>query len=338
MTNPVVAEVWRGGIVESHHRGAISVAGPGGSIMLSLGDVATDVYPRSAIKIFQALPLVESGAADAFGFGDASLALACASHNGEVRHANAAREMLAACGLDHGALECGAHRPMGPDASWELAWSHGEPTALHNNCSGKHAGMAATAVHLGEDPAGYVRPDHPVQQRVRGVLEEMTGAELKSRPCGVDGCSVPTWAFSLAEMALGLSRLATGEGPGAAHADAGARLLAACFAEPEMTSGAGRCCAQIIRASGKRAYVKVGAEGVYCGVVPDLGVGIALKIDDGGKRAAEVAIAAVVSALLPDAADALEPFRNVTLTNWRSIETGVLRPSSEFSSALGAIR
>jgi len=337
MTNPVIAEVWRGGIVESRHRGAICIVGPGGTTLFESGDIDQDVYPRSAIKIFQALPLIESGAADAFGFGQPALALACASHNGEARHTDQAAAMLADCGCDAGTLECGAHDPRDRDVLRQLAIEGRAASAIHNNCSGKHAGMIATAMHLGEDPAHYVDQEHPVQQRIRATMSELTDTLLENAPCAIDGCSVPTWALPLNKTALGLSRLVTGEGPGADHKDAAARLMAACIAEPEMTSGIGRNCAHVMRASRGRAYVKTGAEGVYCGAVPERGIGIALKIDDGHSRASEVTIAAVVSALLPDTADALAPWRNIRLRNWRQFDVGELRPSAALMTVLAAI-
>lgn len=338
MTNPVLAEVWRGGIVESQHRGAVCIVGPNGTTEFETGDTQRAIFPRSAIKIFQAIPLIESGAAGAYGFDNVALALACASHNGEPRHAQAASDMLAACKSSSETLECGVQKPMGPEALWELAASQAAPTSLHNNCSGKHAGMIATATHLGEDPSGYVKLEHPVQQRIRAVLAEMTDTTLDTVPCGIDGCSVPTWAFPLRNMALGMSRLVTGEGPGAAHKSAADRLIAACTAEPEMTSGAGRRCGAIMQATQGRAYVKVGAEGVYCAAIPERGLGIALKIDDGTTRAAESAISQIVSTLLPHAADALAPLRHATLKNWRDLEVGTIKSSSNFTTSLAGVR
>lgn len=334
MTNPVLVEAWRGGIVESFHTGAVCVAGPGDTVRYSAGDIDRDIYPRSAIKIIQALPLIETGAADAYQFDNKSLALACASHNGEARHTAQASKMLEACGQSFATLECGTQKPMGPNALWDLAESQGSASPLHNNCSGKHAGMIATATHLGEDPTRYTQPDHPVQQRIRDLFSALVDIDLPHAPCGTDGCSVPTWALPLRNMALGMSRLVTGEGAGAAHKPAADRLIAACCSEPEMTSGAGRRCAEIIQASAGRAYVKVGAEGVYCGAIPELGVGIALKIDDGGTRAAEVAVATLISALLPGQKDALAPFRNVTLKNWNKINVGDLKPAPDFAAGI----
>src|SRR5579862_6074320 len=148
MNNPILVEVLRGSLVESRHRGAVAVADADGGTLLALGDVTTPIFPRSAVKALQALPLVETGAADAFGFGDEELALACASHSGEPGHVTGVTRMLAKAGLDATALRCGAHWPMAQPATAALARS-GEPTALHNNCSGKHAGFICDACAIG---------------------------------------------------------------------------------------------------------------------------------------------------------------------------------------------
>ena len=170
MTNPVLVEVLRGGIVESVHRGAAIVCDARGAVVLEIGDANQPVFPRSAVKAIQALPLVESGAADKFGFGNRELALACASHSGEEAHAKLAAAMLASADLDEAALECGSHWPLGDEATRTLARTGGEPCALHNNCSGKHSGFICTCVQEGVDPAGYVGRNHQSQQRVRDAM------------------------------------------------------------------------------------------------------------------------------------------------------------------------
>src|SRR5579862_4371719 len=199
MNNPVLVEVLRGGLVESRHSGAVAVVDAEGATVLAIGDVTTPVFPRSAVKALQALPLIESGAADRYGFGDEELALACSSHSGEQGHVAVASRMLAKAGLDASALSCGAHWPMYQPAAFALART-GVPSALHNNCSGKHAGFLCTACSMGVDHAGYIRPDHPLQQRVRGVLEDLTGTALGPEQCAIDGCSVPTWAIPLKDL------------------------------------------------------------------------------------------------------------------------------------------
>ncbi|MCB1491288.1 MAG: asparaginase [Rhodobiaceae bacterium] len=299
-TNPVLVEVTRGGIVESRHRGSIAIANDSGAIVTAIGDVGRAVFPRSSVKAFQALPLVETGAADAFGFTEKELALACSSHIGEDDHVATARAMLAKAGLDETALECGPQWPALPGDIAALHAAKGTWDTVHNNCSGKHSGMLALARHLGVATAGYVKRDHPVQATVRQALEEMTGAALATAPCGLDGCSIPTYAVPLTGLATGFARFATGAGLAPVRARAVARLRDACFAHPEMVAGTGRFCTEVMRLLPGRAFVKTGAEGVYCAAFPTRGIGIALKCDDGTTRASEAMMTAVVLHVLAD--------------------------------------
>lgn len=330
MTNPVLVEVLRGGTVESRHRGAVSVVDGDGATVLSIGDVERPVFPRSAVKAIQALPFVESGAADAYGFGQRELALASASHSGEPEHAALAAAMLAKAGLDRSALECGAHWPTRQEAALDLAAGHEAPSPLHNNCSGKHSGFLCTCRHLGLDHRGYVASGHGAQQAVRDAMEAVTGAAHAADACGTDGCSIPTYAVPLRNLAHGFARMATGTGLSPARAGAARRLIEACMAEPFLVAGTGRLDTRLMRAAGGRVMVKVGAEGVYCGAVPELGLGIALKCDDGAARAAEIMVAAVLRRLLAhDAAlaAAMAEFAHPVLRNWNGIEVGALRPA-----------
>src|ERR1700738_5056538 len=200
MTNPVLVEVLRGGRVESVHRGAVCVVDARGAAVLALGDVTAPVFPRSAVKALQALPLVESGAADRSGLGEKELAIACGSHGGEPAHVAVVERMLARAGLDAAALECGAHPPIHAPSAQALARSGREAPALHNNCSGKHAGFLCFACAMGADPAGYTDPAHPVQRAVKAALEGIAGVALDDRSCAMDGCSAPTWALPLAKL------------------------------------------------------------------------------------------------------------------------------------------
>ena len=201
MTNPILVEVMRGPLVESRHRGAVAVADAGGALVLAVGEVTAPVFPRSAVKALQAVALVEAGAADRYGFGEEELALACASHSGEAAHVAGVERMLASAGLDSSALRCGAHYPISQDAAAAVARAGG-PSALHNNCSGKHAGFLCLACAMGVDHADYWRPEHPVQRRVRAVIEDFTGTVLGQETCAIDGCSVPTWAVPLEKSCL----------------------------------------------------------------------------------------------------------------------------------------
>jgi L-asparaginase II len=327
MNNPILVEVLRGSLVESRHRGAVAVADADGAAVLAIGDVTTPIFPRSAVKALQALPLVESGAADAFGFGDEELALACASHSGEPGHVTGVTRMLAKAGLDAAALRCGAHWPMAQPVAM-VARTTGEPSALHNNCSGKHAGFLCVACAMGIDHVDYWRPQHPVQREVRAELENLTGAALSDDRCAIDGCSVPTWAIPLENLARAFAKFATGQGLAPERARAAARLRAACAQKPWHVAGTGRFCTEIMQLFGAKVFVKTGAEGVYCGALPEQGLGIAIKCDDGAGRAAQAIMAAIIARFLPlnDAERAaLARFERPTLRNWNGFEIGALR-------------
>ncbi len=298
--NPVLVEVTRGSRVESRHCGAVAIVDGDGAVVASLGDIGAPVFPRSAVKALQAIRLVEGGAAKALGLTNAELALACSSHNGEARHVAAARRMLAAAGLDDTALECGAQWPALEDDVAALNRAGQRPAAVHNNCSGKHAGFLCLAHHEGHATRGYVAPDHPVQREVRDVLAAMTGATLDENMCGTDGCSIPTYATPLKNLAQGFARFATGNGLSPARTEACRTLYAACTSEPTMVAGTGRFCTRLMTAMSGDVFAKTGAEGVFCGAIPSLGLGIALKCDDGATRAAEIMMANVLARLLPD--------------------------------------
>ena len=328
MDNPVLVEVLRGGLVESRHHGAVAVVDAGGRAVLSLGDVERPVFPRSAVKALQALPLVESGAADACGLTDEELAVACASHGGEPGHVAAVHSMLARAGLDPAALRCGAHPPLNRAAATALARAGIEPSALHNNCSGKHAGFLCLACRLDADPRGYCEPGHAVQREVRAVIESLSGARLSDECRGIDGCSVPTWALPPKNLALAFARFGTGTGLAPERAKAVARLRAVCAAHPWHVAGTDRFCTETMRLFGDRVFVKTGAEGVFCAALPEQGLGVALKCEDGATRASEVAIAAVIARFvgLTDAErGGFARYLRPSLRNWNGIEVGAVR-------------
>lgn len=332
MSNPVLVEVLRGPLVESRHRGAIAVVDADGATLFALGDVARPIYPRSAVKPIQALPLIESGAAERYGFGDEEIALACASHGGEPAHVEVASRMLARAGLDVSALECGTHWPSHQPSGQALARAGGAPSALHNNCSGKHAGFLCVTCAAGLEHRGYVAPGHFVQREVRSALEGLTGVALSEDRCGTDGCAIPTWAMPLSALALAFARFGAGRGLGTPRAKAAARIRAACAAQPYYVAGTGRFCSEVMTRLGARVLVKTGAEGVFCGALPEQGLGIAVKCDDGGTRAAEVTMATIIAHFLPLSGEecaALERFVRPRLRNWNGTEVGGLRPGFE---------
>lgn len=328
--NPLTVEVTRGGIVESQHRGSAVIVDVRGQVQAAWGDIQRPIYPRSAIKALQALPLVETGAASAFGFGARELALACASHNGEAAHVETVTGMLTAIDLDESALECGSHWPYSESDAHALAVQGRAPDQRHNNCSGKHAGMLALARHLGVDPKGYTDRQHPVQQRIMGVLEVMTGLDLSRAAVAPDGCSVPTWAVPLENLAHAFALFGTGESMPDARADAARTLMSACFEHPFMVAGTDRFCTDFMTATAPRVFVKTGAEGVFCAAVPSYGLGVAVKCDDGAGRASELMLVNVLRTIgvLDDVPDeTVRRFTEVEITNRRGTAVGAIRPA-----------
>jgi L-asparaginase II len=331
--NPVVAEVTRGGMVESRHRAAIAVVDPDGGVVRAWGDVARPVYGRSALKPLQALPLIETGAADKYGLGAAEIALACASHSGEPRHVELVTQWLQRIGCSVDDLECGSHMPFHEATLEALIRSGRQPDARYNNCSGKHAGFLTTARHLGEETQGYIRHEHPVQQRILGTLEQMTGLRLGDAPRGIDGCGIPVIGIPLGNIALAMARLAApADRLPPARAAAAKRILAAMAAEPFLVAGSGRFCTKVMEIAGAKVALKTGAEGVYAAALPTLGLGVALKVDDGAGRAAEVAMGHVLRHLrLLDAeeAAALADIFAPPVLNRAGRETGRVRPAED---------
>ena len=286
-----MVELWRGTFRESVHRGHAVICGPDGDIVAAWGDPGKVILPRSSSKIVQALPLIESGAADAIGLPDDCLALACASHIGAEVHTARVARWLETIGRGEPDLRCGPQEPEDPAAHRALLCGGGHACQIHNNCSGKHTGFLTVTRHIGAGPE-YVEPDHPVQRAVLEAWEDLTGET--SPGFGIDGCSAPNFAATLAGHARAMARYANARPGQGRRAEAQARLVAAMMAHPVLIAGEGRACTLLTRALAGRGVVKFGAEAVYIAILPDLGLGIALKIEDGGVRAAECAIAALL--------------------------------------------
>jgi L-asparaginase II len=328
MTNPAVVEATRGERIESVHRGAGAVVDAAGRIIMTFGDAEQAVYPRSAVKALQALPLVESGAADRLGLSEKEIALACASHSGGDDHVATARAMLAKAGRDESVLECGVHWPLGEAEARALARSGRTPNALHNNCSGKHAGFICLACATGVEPKGYIAPNHAVQREVAAAIAAATGARLSEDMHGVDGCAIPTYAVPLIALARGLARLGAGEGLSPARQKAAARIRSAVAAHPLTVAGKGRFDTEVMTLLGARAFTKSGAEGVFCAALPEAGLGLAVKADDGAGRAGQVMIAALIrrfGGFDDETVARLDPFVSPRLLNWNGAEVGRLR-------------
>lgn len=324
-----LVEVWRGDFLESVHSGHVVICNSAGDIEFALGDPQLVVLPRSSIKMIQALPLVESGAADACGLQSENLAMACASHLGSEVHTRTVAALLESIGLGERNLKCGTQLPKS-HSDRQALWAAGTgPSQLHNNCSGKHAGFLATSAHLGCEPSDYLDPKGKVQSAVRNAFEDMVDAP--SPGFAIDGCSAPNYAASLQGIARAMANFAVSESGTGVRNKAATRLWQAMAAHPELVAGEGASCTKIIRLAGGAAVVKTGAEGVYTGILPGLGLGVALKIVDGASRAAEVAIAAVLArlkvfdALAPDVAEMVTP----KLTNRAGLNVGTMKPTKD---------
>jgi len=274
--------VTRGGAVESRHRVHAAVVGPGDRLIGGAGDPHVVSFWRSGSKPFLVMPFVGTGAIDDLAWGDDELALACASHGGEPEHVAIAASMLRDIGLEEGDLACGAHEPLSPRGI-RLARETGTRfSRLHNNCSGKHAAMLARAHAAGWTAAGYEQAGHPVQQSATAAVAEWTAMPEGALIVGVDGCGVPVVALPLERMARGYARL----GAAAARGDeVAARVVHAMTARPFLVAGTDRFDSVIIEDTGGRVVAKVGAEGVHSVAVPDLGIGLAVKVEDGAQRA-----------------------------------------------------
>ena len=316
-----LVEVWRGDLMESRHLGHAVICDARGEIVEAWGDPAQTIYPRSACKMIQALPLVESGAAAKLG--DERLALACASHNGAAIHTDRVAQWLADLSLDGEDLRCGPQMPEDRAAREGLICADCAPGQVHNNCSGKHAGFLALGRHLRAGPE-YVAPDHPVQRAVREAFEEVTAED--SPAIAIDGCSAPNFATSLHGLARAMAAFAAAEGDGA-RPQAMRRLREAMMRHPELVAGEGRACTNLMRGLSGRAAVKTGAEGVFVAILPGLRLGVALKIADGATRASECAITALLVRLgLLQRDDPLTTlYLDAPQRNRRGIVTGAVR-------------
>ena len=334
MTDPVLVEWRRADFVERAHRGRVAIVGPGGDLVAAIGDVAAPMLPRSSCKIVQAMPMVESGAADSFHLTPQQLAFACASHQGSHAHARLADTWLGEMGLGEHDLMCGPQDPGDKATREDLAATGEAPCQLHNNCSGKHTGFLAQAKHIGAPTDGYIYPSHPVQARVAEATEALADEPL-THGHAIDGCSAPNFAISLTGLAHQMAAIANAETAlKGARREAAIRLREAMAANPFEIAGEGRCCTALIRAGGGSFVVKTGAEGAFTAILPKLGLGVALKIDDGATEAANAAMTAILVALgaLQKDDPAVAPWLSPEIRNRRNIVCGVAGPTTELTA------
>ncbi len=323
-----VLESWRGGLLENAHLGHAVVCDAKG-VVAAWGNPQAVIFPRSSAKMIQALPLIETGAADACGLTDQHLSFACASHEGAELHVGMAGRWLADLGLGEADLRCGAHEPDNRGERDRLIQAGEKPCQLHNNCSGKHSGFLTVTQHLKAGPE-YVEIDHPLQLAIRAATEETTGETVAG--WGVDGCSAPNFAMSVAGLARAMATFASARDGHGARETAMFRLTRAMAAHPQYVSGESQPCTELMRAMGHRVAVKGGADGVYVAMLPEKGLGIALKIVDGNSRAKVAAITALLVKLgvLDQSHPAVVRYLSGPLSNWRGLETGFLRMADGF--------
>ena len=314
-----LVEIWRGPFLESVHAGHAVVCDASGDIVECWGDPGAVVLPRSSAKMIQALPLIESGAANAYGLQPHHLALACASHNAARIHINPVSDWLAAIGCVDDDFRCGPQMPRDPEVHDALI-RDGDPVCrIHNNCSGKHSGFLTLTKHLGAGP-DYVAPDHPVQRACLEAFERMTGEPSPGH--GIDGCSAPNFATTLHGMARAMAQFAkAGEGSAAFN------LARAMATHPDLVAGENRACTRLMRAMDHKVAIKTGAEGFFVAILPEQRLGIALKIADGATRAAECAVAQLL--IRHGALDRFHPeavaYSNGPIQNWDGLVTGHIR-------------
>lgn len=308
MTLPFVpmAEIRRGGITESLHHGIAVVADAEGRVLQAWGDPAFVTFPRSSLKPFQAIPLVESGAADAAGLTEEHLALACASHGAEDFQVALVRDWLERLGLAESALVCGPDMPRAQADQARVWRSGGDRSRIFHNCSGKHCGFLTLARHIGAPVAGYDDPAHPAQRLYLEAFSELIGEDAAKLPRGVDGCGLPALALPMRTMAAAAARWAAAKVATESRRTAIRRLQSAIRAYPDHLSGRDSATGRIVRATQGRVLLKSGAEGYVVGFVPEQGLGIAVKLADGAARAKMGVFAALLGRLgLTDAAEAL---------------------------------
>lgn len=322
-SEPLV-ELWRGGLLESVHHGHAVICDETGQIVHAWGDPDAVTFPRSSAKMVQALPLVESGAAKAAGLSVAQLALSCASHSGAHIHTDPVQAWLKDLGLDDNAFCCGPQVPGDKAARNELIKSDQSPCRYHNNCSGKHCGFLTMTRHIGAGP-DYVAIDHPLQVMIKEAFEDVT--DFNSPGWGIDGCSAPNHATSIAAMARAMARYASAASRSDARSQAMVTLYEAMMSHPELVAGEDRACTHLMRACKGKAAIKGGAEGYYVAILPEKRMGIALKIEDGAARASECVMASLLARLgvLDPQDPVVTQYTNPPIKNFAGLVTGEMK-------------
>ncbi len=327
-----IVRVLRNEAEESIHFGSAALVDADGHLLYRVGDPYHMTFLRSSAKPFQAIPVVESGAAREFGLTSAEIAVLIGSHSGQEKHVSAVQSILTKIGLGQEHLQCGVHPAIRDEVSTPPDNRIEGRTPLHHNCSGKHAGMLALAVFKNLSVDDYLSPSHPVQELIKKTIAEICSYPENDMIMGIDGCSAPNYALPLYNMALGFARLVTPSSLPGARASAVTAVSMAMMDHPEMVAGEGRFDTALISSPGEKIISKAGAEGLECFSLVDRRIGCALKIIDGTKRAlfpAAIELLYMLGARKRDGV--LDKFRRPVLKNWRGLEVGYIEPRFEIS-------
>lgn len=279
--NPILVETYRGHVAESFHRGVICAVDAAGNTIYAEGDTTQICYPRSAMKFFQHIPMLLSGAAEHYNITDEELAIFCGSHNGEQAHVNLVQNILNRIGLHPDALQCGAQAPTLKEDIAKLYEQKLKPQRIHNNCSGKHTGFLLYCLYKGYDIASYIHPQHPAQKEIMDACAMMYEYPVEKMQIGVDGCSAPIFSVPVYNQALGYKNLVAPDKFSPAVQQACKRIVEAVSQHPFMVAGSKRYCTDLMKAAGDKVIGKTGADGVYCLALKKEKIGICIKIDDG---------------------------------------------------------
>lgn len=324
--NPILVERWRADVLESFHRGVICMVDGDGKVIFEAGDTGQVCYPRSALKLFQILPLLESGAVDEFGFTMEEIAIMVGSHNGEAEHLRVVESILKKIGMPSKALQCGAQYPTLTEDRNALIKADKEPNDLHNNCSGKHAGFLAWCIYGGFETEGYLETSHPLHKAILDVTAEMHEYPAEKMTVGLDGCSAPIFSLPVYNQAVGFKNLLNAERFGEKRKQSCDIVIKAMTEYPFMVAGHKRYCTELMQVCGSRVFGKTGADGVYSLGFIEEKIGCTIKIDDGlmgPQYNVAQAILEKTGIFEPEVLKKLHPYMEAPIINWAKKKTGV---------------
>lgn len=335
--NPVLVEIYRGNILESFHRGVVCIVNEHNEIVFSTGDPQQVCYPRSAMKLLQVLPLIEHGGIEKFGFTLQEIAVMCGSHNAEPDHVEAVNSILAKIGLDKNALNCGPQYPSSKKDANELIRHDKKPHHIHNNCSGKHAGMLAMCVLMNWPLEDYINPQHPLQQLIMETCSTLYEYPKEKMTIALDGCSAPIYSVPVINQAIGYKNLAGNIAFSDPLQRACKTVLEAVSAYPFMVAGSKRYCTDMMNITAPAIIGKTGAEGVFCMTFTSQKLGVCIKIDDGKMLPQYNVAQAIVNAsglFTPGQLQPLQHYLRNDITNFNKLLTGEIRVNEDFLTSL----